>query len=432
MMEDNNKKLDFNFDFLGKDINPMEAQNNRILKIIDKIKEIKKIAKTVSSEQIDILIEDISITSEKLSNNNLYDGIFIAIIDLIKELNKYKKYNKSMQLLKYIYNIPKSEEHQKKCKEYMDNINKILSYKDVKIMQILDENLSILRTSDDSLLKSTLIIVLIVFLIICVGIKFNDYKIEQRNIHTKQQQIQLLQERTFYLYENLQGRNLSNNEKYQYQNEFNQNIKELVSKSEQNENDIKQELKKKYVSNKNGVIANLATAYVNDEIEFDNIKKKALPKYFHNNEIEMNKAVDDYLGYRLLQLKPQVLPKSGLIRNYTGQNLVATFKIVNETSCNYYIKMYNSKNNKLALTIFIRANSIVEIKVPLGQYIVKSINGVTWYGFNDLFGRDAIYETAEKIFKFYKDGNYIVGIEYHVQKTPYGNVNSQEITANEF
>lgn len=431
-MEDNNKKLDFNFDFLGKDINPMEAQNNRILKIIDKIKEIKKIAKTVSSEQIDILIEDISITSEKLSNNNLYDGIFIAIIDLIKELNKYKKYNKSMQLLKYIYNIPKSEEHQKKCKEYMDNINKILSYKDVKIMQILDENLSILRTSDDSLLKSTLIIVLIVFLIICVGIKFNDYKIEQRNIHTKQQQIQLLQERTFYLYENLQGRNLSNNEKYQYQNEFNQNIKELVSKSEQNENDIKQELKKKYVSNKNGVIANLATAYVNDEIEFDNIKKKALPKYFHNNEIEMNKAVDDYLGYRLLQLKPQVLPKSGLIRNYTGQNLVATFKIVNETSCNYYIKMYNSKNNKLALTIFIRANSIVEIKVPLGQYIVKSINGVTWYGFNDLFGRDAIYETAEKIFKFYKDGNYIVGIEYHVQKTPYGNVNSQEITANEF
>lgn len=433
MMEENNKKLDFNFDFLGKDINPMEAQNNRIIKIIDKINEIKKIAKTVSSEQIDILIEDISIVSENLSNNNLYDEIFIAVINLTKELNKYKKYTKSIQLLKYVYNLPKSEENQKKCKEYIDNINKILSYKEIKITKIKDDKKIFFKKNEkDDFLPITIAIsvFVIIFLIACVQNIHS--KTEQKKIQIEQQQVQLLKDKTFQLYENLQDNQLPKTTKEQYQNEFNKNVQELANKSKQDKNSIKQEFNTKYLTKKEEIMQDLASAYVVNKVEFEDIKRKTLSKYFHNNELEMKKAVDNYLGYKLLQLKPQTLPRNGLLRNYTGRSVIATFRITNETPKHYYIKMYNSGNNRLAVTVFVRANSTTEFKVPLGSYVVKSAEGTSWYGFNDLFGNETSYETEEQVFDFYKDGNYVVGKEYQIQKTPYGNLNSREITANEF
>lgn len=432
-MEENNKKLDFNFDFLGKDINPMEAQNNRIIKIIDKINEIKKIAKTVSSEQIDILIEDISIASENLSNNNLYDEIFISVINFTKELNKYKKYTKSIQLLKYVYNLPKSEENQKKCKEYIDNINKILSYKEIKITKIKDDKKIFFKKNEkDDFFPITIAISVFVILFLIVCVQNIHSKTEQKKIQIEQQQVQLLKDKTFQLYENLQDNQLSKTTKEQYQNEFNKNVQELANKSKQDKNSIKQEFNTKYLTKKEEIMQDLASAYVVNKVEFEDIKRKTLSKYFHNNELEMKKAVDNYLGYKLLQLKPQTLPRNGLLRNYTGRSVIATFRITNETPKHYYIKMYNSGNNRLAVTVFVRANSTTEFKVPLGSYVVKSAEGTSWYGFNDLFGNETSYETEEQVFDFYKDGNYVVGKEYQIQKTPYGNLNSREITANEF
>ena len=83
-MDNNNKKLDFDFDFLGEDKDPIEEQKERVEKIIIKINNVSKIADVVEPAQIDVLLEDVSITSEKLSNSNLYDDIFAAIVKTAK------------------------------------------------------------------------------------------------------------------------------------------------------------------------------------------------------------------------------------------------------------------------------------------------------------------------------------------------------------
>ena len=97
-----------------------------------------------------------------------------------------------------------------------------------------------------------------------------------------------------------------------------------------------------------------------------------------------------------------------------------------------YIKMYDAQTNELALTIFAPANQTTELKVPLGNYIIKSARGYNWYGVNDLFGHNTVYKRAETIANFHIEENYVVGKTLQLYETQEGNLHTATINANEF
>ena len=195
----------------------------------------------------------------------------------------------------------------------------------------------------------------------------------------------------------------------------------------------KNELLDKYEKDKQDIISNIASDYENNKTKFYELKKQYLPIFFDNNEKVFNDAIEQKLGYKELSLKPQPLPKSGVIHNYTGKPAIAPFKIITQDNDeNYYIKLVNPYTDKTEIVIFLSGGETKEMNIPIGTYKIKRAAGKTWYGEKYLFGHNSTYVASDELLTFNISGSYVEGHTLTLYKVADGNFSSKEISAEEF
>lgn len=176
-----------------------------------------------------------------------------------------------------------------------------------------------------------------------------------------------------------------------------------------------------------------ATAYVapnpvqdlnyNTQAEVPPAKPIQLPKYQPN-------PLPDY---------PEcALPYNGIFSIETTNKCVAKFVVHASQLDNYYMKLEDAFTKQCVLTLFIRAGTTAEIRVPLGSYIIKYASGDKWYGTEHLFGPRTSYSKAETIAKFTQKEDTgtgyttITGHSITLYKVTNGNLHTESISKNEF
>jgi hypothetical protein len=137
-----------------------------------------------------------------------------------------------------------------------------------------------------------------------------------------------------------------------------------------------------------------------------------------------------------LQLPPsntnlieQPLPPNGSLRRETRDEAIARFKISSSGSSHHLVKMEDAYTSRSVLTVFVRAGQDVEIRVPLGTYVVKYAAGEKWYGYQDRFGPNTAYSKADQNLEFARRGNQITGYSITLYAVSGGNLSTTGIAA---
>lgn len=173
----------------------------------------------------------------------------------------------------------------------------------------------------------------------------------------------------------------------------------------------------------------------NNVSAFESKKKIYIKTLFNGKEKDFNEALDKVLGYKNFTLVEKSLPKSGVIKNYTRREAVAPFKIITSNYSddeNYYIKLVDSRTDRVAETIFVRSGDTVEVKVPVGSYKIRYATGRKWYGEEDLFGHDTSYAKSNELLVFSYSGYYVSGMSLTLYKTRNGNFATNPMKAEDF
>ena len=204
-------------------------------------------------------------------------------------------------------------------------------------------------------------------------------------------------------------------------------------------NDKQQEFEKDYKDHfqriKGLYAIKIINLWKNNASAFESKKKTYIETLFNGKEKDFNEALDKALGYKNFTLVEKSLPRSGIIKNYTRREAIAPFKIITDKYSdaeNYYIKLIDSRTDKVAETIFVRSGDTVEVKVPVGSYKIRYATGHKWYGEDDLFGHGTSYAKSDKLLVFSYNGYYVNGMSLTLYKTRNGNFATNPIRAEDF
>lgn len=129
---------------------------------------------------------------------------------------------------------------------------------------------------------------------------------------------------------------------------------------------------------------------------------------------------------------PQAMPANGYTKYYTNAELVAPLYIAAPPQKNVLVKIIDPHFLQPVLTVFVRANETIEIKMPLGEYALKYAMGENWYGDDRLFGDSTTYKRADKILDFTKNATGFSGHQIILQQQIDGNLHSEDIEAKDF
>ena len=134
-------------------------------------------------------------------------------------------------------------------------------------------------------------------------------------------------------------------------------------------------------------------------------------------------------------LKALPLPRTGDVRQVPDIRRVAPFEIKTERGQNYLVKLaLPSDPLGTVMSVFVRGGDTVEIKAPLGTYILKYAAGTTWYGYkkNVWFGPSTTYTQADSLFTFSATGNGYHGHSVTLYTVSDGNLSMSDIKAEQF
>lgn len=144
--------------------------------------------------------------------------------------------------------------------------------------------------------------------------------------------------------------------------------------------------------------------------------------------------VIDYSDFANVFNEPEIsLPYNGFIERFHTQPAIAPLQIITSNGGgNYYVKIVSYYSDQEVLTVFIREGQSIEIKVPLGNYIIKYAVGTKWFGTEHHFGPDTVYSQADDILVFQDTGFHITGytLELYMQRN--GNLDTDLINKSEF
>jgi len=126
------------------------------------------------------------------------------------------------------------------------------------------------------------------------------------------------------------------------------------------------------------------------------------------------------------------LPENGWSQLYVSERQVARFKVSAPEGSHYWVKLVDASTSAPAITMFVRGGTNAEVKVPLGNYVVKYASGKTWYGTTYLFGPDTAYGKADQTMRFWVEGNIVHGHSMTLYKVRNGNLRTESIPASEF
>lgn len=129
---------------------------------------------------------------------------------------------------------------------------------------------------------------------------------------------------------------------------------------------------------------------------------------------------------------PVDLPRNGIYQVYTTKERIAPFKFITPAGLNFYIKIVDYYSGYTAMTVFVRSNSSVEVKVPIGSYQLKYACGDQWYGEDYLFGDYTSYNQALDVFNFIETDYSITSWEVTLYNVVGGNMETTPIDESDF
>ncbi len=106
----------------------------------------------------------------------------------------------------------------------------------------------------------------------------------------------------------------------------------------------------------------------------------------------------------------------------------STLKVNTSRDANYVIKVVGAYNGELIMMCFVPADTSQEIDIPSGVFELRYTSGTTWYGEKDLFGPNASYTKADRVFDFKEWDGYEVTL-YRVAN---GNLRTSNIREEDF
>lgn len=132
--------------------------------------------------------------------------------------------------------------------------------------------------------------------------------------------------------------------------------------------------------------------------------------------------------------RKEPLPHGYTKFNYDENGNTAPLEIITKDTSNihyYYMKIENM-SGEVVQTIFIHAGQSIETFLPYGIYSIKWACGQEWYGTDNLFGVDTIYQKADETFEFYSDNEYSYGHTLTLYNVTNGNLGTTDINASDF
>jgi hypothetical protein len=127
------------------------------------------------------------------------------------------------------------------------------------------------------------------------------------------------------------------------------------------------------------------------------------------------------------------LPVNGAVKYYTDKEAVAPLQIITKSlNEHYYIKLTDTNNDGLIMSIFVRTNQTVTVDVPVGSYYIKYATGIKWFGEEKLFGESTNYHKADYVFNFKLEDNQYTGYTIELFLQDRGNLKTEGISRSEF
>lgn len=126
------------------------------------------------------------------------------------------------------------------------------------------------------------------------------------------------------------------------------------------------------------------------------------------------------------------LPWNGAIRNHTSADRLAPLEIKTSLGSNYLVKLEDVSSEQNVIDVFVHGGNTIEIKVPLGSYLIKYASGETWYGYQYNFGPEGSYNKADQVFHFRYEGQQITGYTITLYLVSDGNLSITQINPAEF
>jgi len=143
------------------------------------------------------------------------------------------------------------------------------------------------------------------------------------------------------------------------------------------------------------------------------------------------------------------LPPTGVLHAKKGSSGVAPFNVIGAKENHYLVRLVNEDGRKREITIFVRAGSRYDGKVPFGKYRILTAHGTNWISEKDLFGDETEFARIRtrddgEVVNFYQDkttttthGKTIIRTIAHgksltLEKIAGGNVERSRITRAEF
>jgi hypothetical protein len=126
------------------------------------------------------------------------------------------------------------------------------------------------------------------------------------------------------------------------------------------------------------------------------------------------------------------LPPNGEIYPFSRREALAPLEIKTSYGESYYVKIADANTGIDVLAVFVRGGHTVNLKVPLGTYVVKYAAGDKWYGFDHLFGPSTGYNKTSETFTFRYNGSQISGYSITLYKVRNGNLQTRAISPNDF
>ncbi len=103
-----------------------------------------------------------------------------------------------------------------------------------------------------------------------------------------------------------------------------------------------------------------------------------------------------------------------------------------DSNTSYFEQMMNKHALGGRICFYVRAESVAEIKVPLGEYEVFYATGDTWYGKDHLFGPDTRYYKCDDTFSFTETSEGYNGWTISLTPVLNGNLDTDEISEADF
>ena len=129
---------------------------------------------------------------------------------------------------------------------------------------------------------------------------------------------------------------------------------------------------------------------------------------------------------------PVAQPASGTVRRLAPGTAIAPFKIQTRGAGNYLVRLEDAYGGADVMDVFVRGGDTVEVEVPLGNYVVKYASGMTWYGYDYLFGPETTYSRADSTFNFTRDAYGVSGYTITLYQVSNGNLHTRGISSAEF